>query len=107
MIEGILNCYPRYIMKFRSFIESDEEKVVQAAFSIEGRIYPSGPFHDSSIIPESEYGKEWIDGFLTNKGRFLTRKEAAIFVSGEAGGKYRTMDASELKSGPVAAYRPA
>lgn len=91
-----------------NFIETDdEEKIVQAAFSIEGRIYPSGPVHDSGVIPENEHGKEWINGFLTNKGQFLDRKEAAIFVSGESGAKNRSMDATELKSGPVTAYKPA
>ena len=71
----------------------DAEKIVQAAFSIEGRIYPSGPVHDSDVIPDNECDKEWISGFLTNKGRFLDREEAAIFV-GDVGG---SMDASELR----------
>jgi hypothetical protein len=95
------------IIRFKQWIESaDIEKIVQAAFSIDGKIYPSGPVHLSSVIPDSEYGKEWISGFLTNKGRFLDRKETAIFVSGLAGGKYRSMDATELKSGPIGKYPP-
>ena len=78
---------------------------MQAAFSIDGKIYPSGPIHDSSVIPEEEYGKEWISGFLTNRGRFLDRKNAALFVSGEMGGKYRSMDATEIKGGPLGQFK--
>jgi hypothetical protein len=94
-------------MRFKTWLENEEgEKIVQAAFSIDGKIYPSGPIHLSSVIPDSEYGKDWVAGFLTNKGRFLNRKEAAVFVSGLAGGKYRQMDATELRGGSVDEFKP-
>jgi hypothetical protein len=87
-------------MQFKTWLENEEEQITQAAFSVEDKIYPCGPIHLASVIPDSEYGKDWIAGFLTNKGRFLNRKEATIFVSG-ATGKYRQMDSTELKNGPL------
>ena len=89
---------------FKIWLENQNEKIVQTAFKVGDNIYPSGPVHNSSVIPDAEYDKEWISGFLTNIGRFLNRREAALFASGKIGGTYRSMDSTELKNGPIPAY---
>jgi hypothetical protein len=60
-----------------------DEFIAQAAFRDPGTdtIYPSGAFHDMSTIPEDLDLDTLISGFLTNKGRFLTKEEAIKFFN--------------------------
>jgi hypothetical protein len=76
--------------------EGLEEKIQQAAFKVGDKIYPSGPIHDSGVVPEEEYGKEWISGFVTNLGRFLDRRQASEFLYGQTAGKYHSLDSLEV-----------
>lgn len=74
-----------------------EEKIVQAAFKdpATGKIYPTGQVHDMEVVMK-EFGfdpnneDDWegfikiyntlTDGFITDKGRFFDRQEAARLV---------------------------
>lgn len=74
------------MMRFRVLFE---ERIVQAAFYDKGtgKIYPSGPHHDLTAIgiPEDQWTDDFFDrlvsGFLTDRGRFLNREEAAAAVA--------------------------
>ena len=74
-----------------------EEKIVQAAFKdpATGKVYPTGQMHDMEVVMK-EFGfdpnneNDWerftkiyntlINGFITDKGRFFNRQEAAKLV---------------------------
>lgn len=54
------------------------ERVSETAFRIGDEVIPSGSIHNAAKIPKEMYGKgELESGFLTDKGRFVTREEAA------------------------------
>lgn len=74
-----------------------EEKIVQAAFKDPrtGNVYPTGQMHDMEVVmkefgfdPDNE--NDWeeftkiyntlVNGFITDKGRFFNRQEAAKLV---------------------------
>lgn len=72
-------------------LSSPGNKIVQAAFYDTGRrrAIGSGPFHDIDVLYQAGYAPDHIEhleqGFLTDNGTFLTRKEAARLVAFQKG----------------------
>lgn len=59
----------------------NEERIVQAAFWDKKRkkAIPSGPIHNLAVLPTDDR-RRFIDGYITDAGRFLSRIEAAKLV---------------------------
>jgi hypothetical protein len=83
---GIMVGNGQAVKSFIGRVVKGGEKIVQAAFRVAGKIYPAGPFYLYSVVPwniwqDNYAGKLEVEqGFLTNTGRFLTRKEAGELV---------------------------
>lgn len=74
--------HPVQYVNFKTDESLNEEHIVQTAFRMpNGTVIPSGPFHNIEVIPDELLTDITLDnisnGFLTDEGNYLTRKEAA------------------------------
>jgi len=86
-----------------------EERITQAAFwdRERGEAIPTGAFHDIYRLPphlfnrvgKPDQNEYIIDGYLTDEGRFLNRKDAAILVKKQQGyaSRQSELDSEDLE----------
>lgn len=89
----------------KSRIEEQEELIVSAAIQYKGiNLTLDRPGRHGSLINFLWYHvgekdhENWVEGFLTNRGRFVGREEAGILVLASGQGSPRTLCSGRLYS---------